>query len=85
MASTTPVTILKEVVSSLTQALRQGVGHIWALSTDEIILHQFGAICKDEIFRVIFEDVVSINFFPDEAQSRFHSLSLASSGSCGHH
>ena len=32
MAGTTLVTILKEAVSSLTQALRQGVGHIWAPS-----------------------------------------------------
>ena len=32
MAGTTPVTILKEAVASLTQALRQGVGHAWAPS-----------------------------------------------------
>ena len=32
VAGTTPVTILKGAASSLTQAPRQGVGHIWAHS-----------------------------------------------------
>ena len=62
MAGTTPVTILEEVVSSITQTLRQGVGHIWAPSTDKITPHQFGIVCGDEIFRFIFDNIVSINF-----------------------
>ena len=32
-------------------------------STDEVTLHQFGAVCGDDIFVLIFENAVSINFY----------------------
>ena len=56
MAGTTPVTIHEEVVPS-----SEGIGGNCALSTDKSIHHQFGAVCGDDIFRFIFENVVSIN------------------------
>ena len=31
--------------------------------TDEVTLHQFGAVCGDDIFVFIFENAVSINFY----------------------
>ena len=80
MASTTPVTILED-----TFALTGGWFHL-PISTDEFTLHQFGAVCGEDIFKFIFENVVSIKpLHSDGTQSRFCSLGSASSSSCGHH
>ena len=82
------VTILKGAVSSLTQAPRQEVGHIWAPLIRLTKSHFISLVPSvgNEIFRFIFEDLVSINFLlPDEVQSRFRSLGPAGLGPCGHH
>ena len=55
-------------------------------STNEVTLHQFGAICRDGIFVLRVESVVS-NQLPhsDGIQPRFYNSSSASSGSCSHY
>ena len=54
-------------------------------STDEVTLHWFGAICRDDIFVLRVESVVS-NQLPhlDGIQPRFYSFSSAISGFCSH-
>ena len=57
VADTTLVTIFED---TFTQT--GGWFHL-PISTDELTLHQFGTVCRDDIFRFIFENVVSINFY----------------------
>ena len=45
-------------------------------STNEFALHQFGAICGDDIFVLRFEHVVSINFYI-QMESNQDSTTLA--------
>ena len=46
------------------------------ITTDEFILHQFGAICGNDIFVLRFENVVSINFYI-QMESKQGSVTLA--------
>ena len=80
MVGTTSVTILED-----TFVLTGGWFHL-PISIDEFMLHQFGAVCGEDIFIFIFENVVSIKpLHSDGTQFRFRSLGPASSSSCSHH
>ena len=79
MAGTTPVTLIEHT-------LTHNKGFHLPTLTDELVLHQFGAICGDDIFKFIFENVVSINsLHPDGIQPRFSNLGPTSSSPCSHH
>ena len=80
MVGTTLVTLIED-----TFTLTGSWFHLPIL-TDEFTFHQFGAVCGDDIFRFIFENIVSINsLHSDGTQSRFRNLGLASLSSCSHH
>ena len=70
VAGTTPMTIFED---TFTQT--RGWIHL-PISTDELTLHQFGAVFGDDIFRFIFENVVSINFYI-QMESNPNSAALA--------
>ena len=57
VAGTTPVTTLEDTFTPT-----EGWFHLPIL-IDEFTLHQFGAVCGEDIFRFIFENVVSINLY----------------------
>ena len=57
VAGTIPVTIFEDTFTQI-----GGCFHLPIL-TDKLTLHQFGAVCGNDIFIFIFENVVSINFY----------------------
>ena len=79
MAGTTPVTPFRGYTGADEEF------HL-PISTDEFTLHQFGAVCGDDILKFIFENIVSINpLHLDGIQPRFSSLDPISSSPCSHH
>ena len=76
MAGTTPVAILRIIRL-----------HLDVFTTiDEFTLHQFGAVCGDDIFVLKFESVVSNQpSYSNGVQPGFCNFSSTNPSSCGHH
>ena len=71
VASTTPMTTFEDTFTQIGDWI-----HLPTL-TDELTLHQFGAVCgKRSIFVFIFKNIVSINFYI-QMESNQDSTALA--------
>ena len=79
MAGTTPVALIKQTLTV------DKVFHLPIL-TDELVFHQFGAVCGERFFGFTLENIASLNSpYPDGIQPRFSNLGPASSSPCSHH
>ena len=87
MAGTTPVSTLRELpyqFHSDTDEDTAPSGRTY--KTDDLHFISLALSVENDIFRFIFENIVSINpLHSDVTQSRFSSLGPASSSPCSHH